>query len=69
MKKKVKYSKVLVAVIVTLNIIFTAAVLFVFYHTGNEPVALVTAWFGTWTAEMLALAGIKRMEIRKENEL
>lgn len=69
MKKKPQYSKVLLSAIVALNIIFTAAVLVVFYHTGNEPVALVGAWFGTWTVEMLAIAGIKKAKIRKENEL
>ena len=68
MKKKPKYSKVLVAVIVALNIIFTGAVLIVFYHTSSEPVALVGAWFGSGTVELWAIAGIKKKKIEKENE-
>ena len=69
MKNKPKFSKVLVAVIVLLNIIFTAAVLFVFYHTSNEPVALVGAWFSFTTVELLTIAGIKKKKIEKENDL
>lgn len=61
-----KYSKRIVLLIIILNVLFTIGVLAVFWHTGNEPVALVTAWFGTWTVELLAIAGIKVKKI-KEN--
>jgi hypothetical protein len=66
--KKPKFSKLLIAVIVALNIIFTSAVLIVFYHTSNEPTALVGAWFSFTTIELLSIAGIKKKKIEKENE-
>ena len=69
MKGKAKYSKVLVAVIVALNIIFTSAVLIVFYHTSNEPTVLVGAWFSFFAVELLNIAGIKKKKIEKENDL
>lgn len=69
MKNKSKYSKMLVAVILLLNIIFTAAVLFVFYHTSNEPTALVGAWFSFFAVELFNIAGIKKKKIEKENDL
>jgi Na+(H+)/acetate symporter ActP len=66
--KKPKFSKVLIAFIIALNIIFTTAVLIVFYHTSNEPTALVGAWFGFTTVELWTLAGIKKKKIEKEND-
>lgn len=67
--KKPKFSKVLIAFIIALNIIFTTAVLIVFYHTSSEPTALVGAWFGFTTVELWTLAGIKKKKIEKENDL
>lgn len=66
--KKPKFSKVLIASIIALNIIFTTAVLIVFYHTSSEPVALVGAWFSFVTIELWNIAGIKKKKIEKENE-
>ena len=66
--KKPKFSKALIASIIALNIIFTASVLVVFYHTSSEPVALVGAWFSFTTVELWALAGIKKKEIEKGGE-
>lgn len=45
-----------------MNIVFTAAVLYIFYRVGQEPVVLIGAWFGFTTAEVWALAFIKRKE-------
>lgn len=53
------YSKIIVASILALNAIFTAAVLAVFWHTGAEPGVLVGAWFAFTTGELWALAKIK----------
>lgn len=53
------YSKIIVACIIALNAIFTAAVLAVFWHTGAEPGILVGAWFAFTTGELWALAKIK----------
>ena len=67
-KKKIKYSKVIVAAVIILNIIFTAATLLVFWHTGAEPTVLVGAFFAFSTGELWALAGIKKAEIKSKDE-
>jgi len=51
--------------VIALNVIFTVAVLFIFYKVGMEPVTLIGCWFGFTTIELWALAGIKRQEIEK----
>jgi hypothetical protein len=66
--KKTKFSKMIVGLIIALNIIFTSAVLIVFYHTSSEPVALVGAWFSFTTIELWTIAGIKKKKIEKEND-
>lgn len=54
------YSKIIVAAIILLNVIFTIAVLAVFWHTGSEPGVLIGAWFAFTTGELWALASIKK---------
>lgn len=62
-----KFSKAIVSLVIALNIIFTVAVLFIFYRLGTEPVTLIGAWFGFTTVELWALAGIKKREIDKSD--
>lgn len=66
MKKKGDFSKLIVTLIVILNIVFTAAVLYIFWQVGNEPTALVAAWFAFTTGELWFLSGIKKKRIEKE---
>lgn len=63
-----KFSKAIVSLVILLNAAFTVAVLFVFYRIGAEPTALIAAWFGFTTAELWALAGIKKKKIEKRND-
>ena len=63
-----KYSKIIVVVVITLNVIFAAAVLAVFWHSGSEPGVLVGAWFAFTTGEMWALSKIKRSEKEKKTD-
>lgn len=67
-KKKGYYSKFIVAVVIMLNVIFTAAVLFVFLKTGNEPSTLITAWFAFTTGELFMLSSIKKVKEKKKGE-
>ena len=68
-KKKKRFSKAIVALVVFMNIVFTGAVLYVFLKTGNEPVALVGAWFAFTTGELWMLSSIKKAKVKKgENE-
>lgn len=63
-----KYSKIIVALVIGLNVTFTAAVLFAFLRVGREPTALIAAWFAFTTGELFFLAGLKKREIAaKEN--
>ena len=61
-----KFSKVIVSLIVLMNAAFTIAVLYVFYRIGTEPMTLIGAWFGFTTVELWALAGIKKKEVEKQ---
>ncbi|MGB9780605.1 hypothetical protein [Caldanaerobacter sp.] len=64
-----KYSKFIVALVILLNTLFTAAVLYVFLRVGTEPTTLIGAWFAFTTGELWMLATIKKHEIRfGENE-
>jgi hypothetical protein len=63
-----KFSKLIVALVILLNAAFTVAVLFIFYRIGAEPTTLIGAWFGFTTIELWALAGIKKREIEKQND-
>lgn len=60
-----RFSKAIVALVISLNAAFTVAVLFIFLRVGAEPTALIAAWFGFTTVELWALAGIKKREIER----
>lgn len=63
---KNRFSKFIVAAVIGLNILFTAAVLYVFLKVGNEPTALITAWFGFTTGELWMLSSIKKTKVKKK---
>jgi hypothetical protein len=55
-----KYSKLIVALVILLNTVFTGAVLLVFWRTGSEPNTIIMAWFAFTTGELWLLAGIRK---------
>lgn len=55
--------------VIFLNVMFTTGVLYVFSKIGNEPTSLVVAWFAFTTGELWLLAGIKKKEIEKKEDL
>ena len=59
------FSKSIVAAVVTLNVLFAVAVLYVFLRVGSEPTALVAAWFAFTTGELWFLAGIRKKKLEK----
>lgn len=65
-KKKIKYSKFIVFLVIMLNTIFAFTTLYVFKSTSTEPTSLIIAWFGFTTGELFLLAGIKKKEVEKE---
>lgn len=60
-----KFSKSIVLAVVSLNIIFTIAVLYVFLKVGSEPTALIAAWFAFTTGELWLLANIKKEKVKR----
>ena len=60
-----KFSKTIVGLVIAANIIFTIAVLYIFFATGTEPVTLIAAWFAFTTGELWMLAKIKQQKIKK----
>ena len=57
-----QFSKLIVMLVVLLNIVFAGIILYMVWHGRPEPAVLVGAWFGFTTAELWALAGIKKKE-------
>lgn len=60
---KQRFSKVVVALVILLNVAFTGVVLYLFLQTGSEPTSLVVAWFGFTTVELWTLAGITKVKV------
>jgi len=63
-----KFSKIIVTLVIILNVLFTATVLYVFYTIGSEPMSLIAAWFAFTTGELWMLSTIKKNEIKKGDE-
>lgn len=63
---KTRFSKFIITMVIVLNIIFTAAILYVFAKTGSEPAVLVGAWYTFTTGELWMLASIKKTKVKKE---
>lgn len=61
-----RFSKVVVSFIVVMNVVFTAAVLGIFYKVGSEPAVLIGAWFAFTTGELWALASIRKSKVKQE---
>lgn len=59
-----KYSKVIVVLVIVLNIIFTGVVFGAVYNGFEEPTTLIISWFAFTGTELLSLAGIKISEFK-----
>ncbi len=66
-KKKNRFSKFIVTLVIIMNIIFTAAVLYVFVKVGNEPMTLIGCWFAFTTGELWMLSNIKKSKVNKKD--
>ncbi len=60
--EKPTFNKYMVALVVCLNVPFAAAVLFIFYKIGQEPVTMIKYWSTTMVGELLAMAALKWRE-------
>lgn len=64
-KKKGRYSKAIISLVIALNTLFTIAVLYVFLKTGSEPSTLIASWFAFTTGELFMLSTIKKAKTKK----
>ena len=69
MKKQVRYSKIIVALVIVLNAVFATAAMLAFILVKSEPVALITAWFAFTTGELWMLATLRGKEIKSEEKI
>ena len=67
-KKKSRFSKFIVSLVILLNVAFTAAVLYVYLQVGSEPQVLIGAWFAFTTGELWMLSSIKKKKIKEDND-
>jgi uncharacterized membrane protein YczE len=65
---KSKFSKLVVSLVIILNILFTAAVLYIFLQTSSEPTALIAAWFTFTTGELWMLSSIKKKKVERGDD-
>ncbi len=63
--KKGVFSKLIVTFVILANVVFTAAVLYIYLKTKGEPTALIAAWFSFTTVELWQLATIKKRKVDK----
>ena len=68
-KKVVRYSKIIVAIVIFLNVFFAAAVLWIYKDLGTEPSSLIVAWFAFTSTELVSLALLHGKEQKNETEL
>ncbi len=63
-----RFSKKIVSLVIIMNIIFTAGVLYIFWQVGNEPSTLIAAFFGFTTVELWALASITKTKLKEGDD-
>jgi len=59
-----RYSKLIVALVILLNTGFAGAVLYLFLRTGSEPTVLIGCWFAFTTGELWMLSGITKVKVK-----
>ena len=66
-KKGGRFSKFIVVLVILLNIIFTASVLYIYLKVQNEPPTLIKSCFAFTTGELWLMASIKKKEVDKND--
>ena len=63
-----KFSKLIVSLVIALNVLFTITISYIFYKTGSEPSTLIVSFFAFTTGELWMLSTIKKKEIKEVND-
>ncbi len=66
-KKKGRFSKFIVTLIILLNVAFTLGIFYLFLKVGSEPTTLIGSWFTFTTVELWSLAKIRRDKIKGDD--
>ena len=61
------FSKIVVLILLVLICLFSTAVLYIFYETGQEPTTLIITLGGLITSEFGFLAFLRKKEIDSNN--
>lgn len=64
-----KFSKFIIWLVLSLNIIFTIAVFYAFIKVGSEPTALIGCWFSFTTGELWMISSIKKAKLKLKREV
>jgi hypothetical protein len=68
-KEKKKVSNIMLVIVCMMIILYTAANFILQYYTQVEVSPTLTKyWFGFWSAEVIALAGIKISKVIKNKD-
>ena len=62
------FSKFIVLLVITMNILFATEVFAVFRATGSEPSTLITAWFAFTTGELWFLSGLTKVSRKRGSD-
>lgn len=63
-----KFSKFIVSMVILLNVVFTAAIIYIFSLIGDEPTTLIAAWFSFTTIELWSLSSITKQKEKSKIE-
>ena len=63
-----RFSKFIVTLVILLNVLFSASVLYAFLRVGSEPVTLIGCWFAFTTGELWMLASIKKKKVKEDKD-
>lgn len=66
-KQTLRFSKIVIIVVIIMILIFTGCILYIFNKKGAEPTIIITSFFAFMTGEVLALAKLKLSEINVES--
>jgi hypothetical protein len=68
-QKEYKFSKKIVVWSITLIIIFTIGIFFMYWHSRFIPDSLIYSFYAFFGTEMLALAGIRKKQVEHYNDV
>jgi len=67
-KRKSRFSKFIVVLVILLNVAFTLGIFYLFLKVGSEPTTLIGSWFTFTTVELWSLSKIKRKKLEEGDE-